>query len=223
MGLLIDSHLWDGAMLWNAYEPGYNLLQLMKRLSKTTSKRCAPIPSELWISLALIGASFFGLYTIYQKTVPSVIQSVEAQTAQPANCQFTASFSGTGTGAAFQNLATGTAGVPCVTWRVTYSFPSTVTVLSIELDGAQSNAAGTGPSTFSVMNSNVTVGSNPSTNITTNPSFAVSQFQPWVQLKVGTFTGSGTVVARAYGYIANTTAGGATGPVGPTVPWDLRS
>lgn len=140
----------------------------------------------------------------------------------PPDCTFTVSFSGTGTGSAgpFQNFGTVSAGTPCVTWRMTWDPPATVTGLSIELDGAPQNAAGTGPGTFAAMTVDVIQGNNPSTAIGTNATMALSQYAPWIQVSVTTFTGSGTFVARVYGYRANTLAGagGATGPTGSAGP-----
>jgi hypothetical protein len=172
---------------------------------------------ETYVVLLVAALIFAGLILNRGKELPSVY----AQT--PPNCQFTATFTGTGTGNqpanGFQNLPTSSDGTPCVTWRVTYDTPASVTGLSIELDGAPSNSAGTGPGTYAALTANVTTGSNPSTNITTNQTFALSQYTPWVEFSVGTFTGTGTVIARAYGYVANTIAGGGgTGPTGPTGP-----
>ena len=168
-----------------------------------------------WCMVGIIFAIVIGFafVNLGSKHLPAVY----AQT--PANCQFKVTFTGTGTGSngPFQNFGTTTAGTPCVTWRVTYNVPATVTAISIELDGAPSNSAGTGPGSFSVLNSNVTTGTNPSTNVTLNQTFALSQFAPWIQLSVGTFTGTGTVTATVYGYVANTiAAAGATGPTGAT-------
>jgi hypothetical protein len=145
--------------------------------------------------------------------------------AQAPDCQFTVSFTAAGAGnnGPFQNVGTPAGGMPCVSWRMTWSAPSTLTGLSIELDGAPANAAGTGPGTFAAMTSTVLEGANPSTALATNPTMAVRQYAAWVQVSVGTFTGSGTLTARVYGYkgsdvapfnITVTPSGGVT-PVQP--------
>jgi len=84
----------------------------------------------------------------------------------------------------------------CSSWTVAYTAPSTVSALSITLQGAPDNA-GT-PGAYTTLGTAV-VGSNPSTT-TAQASFQViNGFAAWVRVNLASYAGSGTIQVSVWG------------------------
>ncbi len=132
------------------------------------------------------------LVLIFLVSLPCVAQSI-------CTAQFI-SASVTGTSAVIDNRSK-----MCSEWTVTYN-PAGFTGLSIQLETANNNAAGTSPGTFALSTGTVLEGANPSTAVncqTTNGcQFIINGYAPWVRLNLTSLTGTGTLTALAFGTTA---------------------
>jgi hypothetical protein len=112
------------------------------------------------------------------------------------------SASATGTSAVIDNRSK-----MCSEWVVTYN-PAGLTAISLQLETANNNAAGTSPGTFALSTGSVVEGSNPSTAVncqtTSNCQFIIHDgYAPWVRLNFTSLTGTGTLTALAFGTTAS--------------------
>ncbi len=108
--------------------------------------------------------------------------------------------SATGTSAVIDNRSR-----MCSVWTVTYN-PAGFSGLSIQLETANNNAAGTSSGTFALSTGTVLEGANPSTAVncqtTSNCQFIINGYAPWVRLNLTSLTGTGTLNALAFGTTA---------------------
>ena len=142
--------------------------------------------------------------------------AIDAYAQGTPDCQWTDVYASATVGASRANTSSGT---PCVAFRLTYDAIAMAAV-SIEIDAAPWNAAGTGPGTFTLVSSTyVVIGTNPLTSPTSGTLIlSDGWYQPFLRTNVTTFTptgATGTVTARLYGYKGTSAAGSGTTPIGP--------
>jgi hypothetical protein len=114
----------------------------------------------------------------------------------------TFAFTANGDSQAIQARSTPTA-QPCVSWRVTYEAPATVTGLTVTLQGAPDNGSGA-PGAWVTFAGAVDDGSNPMSTLTTG-AFNVRPgtsgvYYPWVRVDLSAYSGSGTINTKVLGY-----------------------
>lgn len=134
-----------------------------------------------------------------------------------ADCAWTDTYTSATAGPSHANTSGGTA--PCVAFRLTYDAID-MTAVSIEIDGAPWNSAGTGPGTFTIVSSSyIVIGTNPLTSATSGTLIlSDGWYQPFIRTRVTLFTptgAAGQVTARLYGYIGTSAAGSGSTPIGP--------
>lgn len=137
---------------------------------------------------------------------------------QAPDCQFAWTFSSAVRSSAFPALSTST-GSPCVSWRVTYQ-AFNMTGVSMTFDGSPDNGSSAATGVWTSLGaacpaSNpcaILAGSNPMTD-TAESNLQVTGYYPWMSLNMGTFTGTGTVLVKVFGYRGTSPAAGAASTV----------
>lgn len=125
------------------------------------------------------------------------------------DCYATGSFTATGTAYNWDNHTVG-----CTSWHLSYTATSNVSALSIEIDAANLGTTAGSAGTFSAMTGIAYGSTNPSTAVTGGEIAAAPFITPaWVQIKLGSMTGTGQVnwVVMGYRPTATTTPGGGFG------------
>lgn len=148
-------------------------------------------------------------------------------TATTYDCQFSGTFTSATTGTSQGNSSAGSA-TPCVSYRVTYTSTASISALSIQFETSPDNSTWTAvPNTACSSTINppcLLDGANPSTT-TGNQTFSVRAYGAFVRVNVTTFTGSGTLAYKVYGYkglsagASNGGSGGGGGGGSGMLPW----
>ena len=121
-------------------------------------------------------------------------------------------FTGTASWQSFDNRPqSNNTGIPCAFWSLTYVAQSSVTAITIEIDGSPDNSTWTALATSSLI---------PSGRLEWNGQVSsVATYYPWIRVKVTYGSGSGTINAVLNGWRANgVTIGGGTGGGGSGSP-----
>lgn len=165
------------------------------------------------LSISVLAVLFFSLHSYRLSQLPSA--EVHAQGAADCNQVFT--FTGVGVSPTLPTFTGGNAG--CSGWRITWSVTG-FTAATVTFQGSQDGA------TFAAFNTGLTQeGNNPTawTSSTPSNSMVVRGYLPFVNVKLSSVTGAGSLTVTVKGYYGTSAnldigGGGGTGATGATGP-----